>query len=508
MHGALGIEAALVVLKDSLLALAACHATGVAHGDIKPEGVVLTPAGRVRLVDFGLWTSAGRKLLARSTPFYLAPEQWSGRPAAHAGDVYAATITFFECLVGAPPFYADGVAELSVKHERSTPQIDVVPEPIREIVLRGLAKDPGSRPEARSLLAHVDAVAVRAVGSDWEPRGRRELAALLADRSVLPDMFVPPRRSGGWEHCRPVRLAAVMGGALALAAGLSSPPLAVIVPGGSIFGSFGRSPVLAFPEPDRDTVPLRVVTNGPLADRALMPAVKAGTAGPVARARPPAPSILAPRIQSAPYAKSIPEGLRHDTAHSDGAAPSTSTRGQYTPAAPACSQQIVSGSKPCTAANPEQSPLDSDGATSDPSQVAIPVLLPVELPVPVEIPVQAPGEVPVPVEVSGPAQAPKSIPIQDKIQPRKENKLKNARIQTDVPGKKARTGPKDASVKADEQPANRPQGRTGYRTSNYGNSDSRKSDSRNSESRKSESRNSGSDHSGSGGSGSRNSGKG
>ncbi|MDQ3762644.1 MAG: serine/threonine protein kinase, partial [Actinomycetota bacterium] len=265
-HGAVGTEAALVVLKDSLRALAACHEAGLAHGDIKPENVILTPAGQIRVVDFGLWTSEGRRLLTRSTPFYLAPEQWSGHPATPAGDVYAATVTFFECLAGAPPFYANGVAELAAKHDLSAAPVDVVPEPVRELVLRGLAKDPRRRPGARSLLAHVEDVAARAVGPDWESHGRRELATFLTSHSALPDIFVPARRSSGagWQRRKPVRLAAVMGGALALTAGLSSPPLAVILPSSSLFGSSGgRPPVLAFPEPDHGTVPVRAVTNGP-----------------------------------------------------------------------------------------------------------------------------------------------------------------------------------------------------------------------------------------------------
>jgi serine/threonine protein kinase len=439
-QGAVGTEAALVVFTDALRALAACHEVGLAHGDIKPEGVILSPAGRVRLGDFGLWTSDGRRLLTRSTPFYLAPEQWNSLSATPAGDVYAATVTFFECLAGAPPFYADGQAELSAKHEQSTLPVDVVPEPVRELVLRGLAKDPGSRPEARSLLAHVGDVAARAVGSDWERCGRRELTALLAGRSALPDVSVPARRSGGADrqHRKPVRLAAVMGGALALAAGLASPPLAVILPGGSIFSSGGRSPVLAFPEPDRDAVPVRVVTNGQLADRALTPAAKARTAGSVGRARPPVRSIPMPNIQTAPYEHTTPDTLHQKSStHLGGAAQSQSTSGQSTPAPPACTQELMSAHKPCTAVDPEQSPPGSARSTSDPSQVLIPVSMPIQLPVPVKVP----------VEVL------KSIPIGKQVQPYKgTHSPKETQSQTDPweGEKKAQTGWQDPTAKTGE----------------------------------------------------------
>jgi eukaryotic-like serine/threonine-protein kinase len=313
-QGAVGIEAALVLLKDTLRGLAAYHGAGLAHGDIKPECVGLTRAGCVRLVDFGLSTSHGRQLLVRSTPFYLAPEQWNGRSATPTGDVYAATVTFFECLVGAPPFYASSSTELAVKHNQSSPPIDVIPPPLRELVARGLAKDPHSRPAARSLIAHVDDVATRAVGTGWERRGRRELARLLSSRSALPDRPTPARRTGG-VRCAPrqqVRLAAAVGGALALAAGLSSPPLAVILPGGSIFGSDARSPVLAFPDPVDGSSPVRAVTNGRLADRApdAAPAAKADPAG-----REPASSAQSNKEPSP--ARSIPMANRQRTLEED-----------------------------------------------------------------------------------------------------------------------------------------------------------------------------------------------
>ena len=303
-HGlALGVclGAALVVLKDLLRALAAGHQAGLAHGDVKPESVILTSAGRVRLADFGLWTADSRLRLSRSTPFYLAPEQWIGRAVSRPiGDVYAATVTFFECLVGAPPFYADDAAQLSARHQASPAPIEVLPEPVRALVLRGLAKDPSSRPDAQRLLAAVGEVATRAVGHDWERRGRRELVAHLASPSTLADISALSRRvngAGRVGYRRHLRLAAVMGGALALAAGLSSPPLAVI-PGISIFGPGGRPPVLAFPEPDRGPVAMRVVTNGRPADRTQTPAAKVGTAGLLAGARSPASSNAGATIRT------------------------------------------------------------------------------------------------------------------------------------------------------------------------------------------------------------------
>ncbi|MGH3825118.1 MAG: serine/threonine protein kinase [Pseudonocardiaceae bacterium] len=406
-QGAVGTAAALVVLKDALLALAACHKAGLAHGNLKPEDVILTPAGRVRLVDFGLWTSDSRRLLARSTPFYLAPEQWSGPGVSQGGDIYAATVTFFECLAGAPPFYADEVAELSAKHARSVPPVEVVPEPVRDMVLRGLAKDPGSRPEARRLLALVGDVAARAVGPDWERQGRQELAALIANCSAPPELStVNCQRAGdGWGYGKPVRLAAVMGGALALAAGLSSPPLAVI-PRISIFGSGVMPPVQAFPDAERNGVAVRVMTNGPLADRAPAVAAKVGIAAP----RPPAPSVPAPGIHTAPYDHAAPEGVGQGTARPDRAAPNQSGLDQPVPALPVCTG--VDDHKPCTAANPAQP--GSTGSPSDPSPpsvpVSLPVPVPVRLPVPVKVPVQPSAPVLQPVKV------PKSITIRDKTE--------------------------------------------------------------------------------------------
>lgn len=404
-HGAISTEAALVVLTDSLRGLAACHATGLAHGDIKPEDVIVTPSGRVRLVDAGLWTASGRRLLARSTPFYLAPEQWNGPLASPAGDLYAATVTFFECLVGAPPFYSDHVAELSAKHEQNTPPIDAISGPVRELVRSGLTKDPRRRPEVRSLLADVVAVAAHSLGAGWEQRGRHELARLLTNQPALPEIVARDRgrhRAG----CERPRLAAVLGGALVLAAGLASPPLAVILPGDIIVGSDARPPVRAFPEPAPDTSPVRAVTKGPLQSA---PAAKAAPVRqpPAARARPDKEHRLAP---------SVP-GLNPRIARGEYPHPSVqmaeAARARSAPER-ACTPMWMAQHRPCSAPAPdERTPWTAGPA---------PGMVPAEMPSSIELPSLI--EVPVSIPVLGQGrhrkdvQSPEDVQFPEDLQPR------------------------------------------------------------------------------------------
>ncbi|MFE0352633.1 serine/threonine-protein kinase [Streptomyces nigra] len=192
-QGPLTPEAALVVLKGSLLGLADAHQVGVVHRDYKPENVLVLPDGTSKLVDFGIAVDAGTDGGVAGTPSYMAPEQWTGAPASPAADVYAATATFFECLTGHKPFAGDNIAELALRHVEAPVPAEEAPEPVRDLVRRGLAKDPEQRPaRAAEFVRELEAAAGAGYGPDWEQRGRGRLAALVA---LLP-LLLPSARDG------------------------------------------------------------------------------------------------------------------------------------------------------------------------------------------------------------------------------------------------------------------------------------------------------------------------
>jgi serine/threonine-protein kinase len=185
-EGATGPEAALCVLKGSLLGLAAAHSVGVVHRDYKPGNVLVGGDGSSKLADFGIAVRAGENVPAAGTPAYMPPEQWSGRPVTPATDVYGATAVFYECLTGERPFLGRTLPQLALAHRTAAIPVERVPEPLRGLVAHGLAKGAHERPQsATAFLEELETTALAAYGPGWEERGRNRLAELAALLALL-----------------------------------------------------------------------------------------------------------------------------------------------------------------------------------------------------------------------------------------------------------------------------------------------------------------------------------
>ena len=167
-RGPLDAWQAIVVLAQVGSALARAADRGIVHRDIKPDNLLLTPAGEVKVADFGLARVLSENLelthdgTTLGTPLYMSPEQGQGRPVDTRSDLYSLGATVYHLMAGRPPFAGSSALAVVMAHvqEPLRPLAEVRPDlPVGlcRIVERLLAKDPDARFQSpRDLLQAVD----------------------------------------------------------------------------------------------------------------------------------------------------------------------------------------------------------------------------------------------------------------------------------------------------------------------------------------------------------------
>lgn len=172
------IERVMAIGRQLTAALAAAHAKGVVHRDLKPGNVHITPDGSVKVLDFGVAKAAavaastasttmerdsnhqeaGRQPVALGTPGYMSPEQLLGRSVDQRSDIFSLGVILFEMTTGRRPFRSRDPLALVAALAEKAPRADVIdptiPHELADVIARALEIDPDDRFESA---AEVDA---------------------------------------------------------------------------------------------------------------------------------------------------------------------------------------------------------------------------------------------------------------------------------------------------------------------------------------------------------------
>ena len=157
-RGAIAVGDGIKFLLPVLSALGAAHKLGIVHRDVKPENILVSKEGRIKITDFGLAKGAmiGSTMTAESSVIlgsvsYLSPEQVSRGIADSRSDVYSAAIAAFEIFTGQKPFEGEEPIQIAFMHVNSrVPRVSTlipeIPEALDDLIFAATSVDPDERP--------------------------------------------------------------------------------------------------------------------------------------------------------------------------------------------------------------------------------------------------------------------------------------------------------------------------------------------------------------------------
>lgn len=194
--GALDVPRALGYTRQIALAVEHAHQHGVVHRDLRPSNVLVSPAGVLKVADFGtsrFLEIAAHGVTVTGSPPYMAPEQFEGR-AVFASDLYSLGVTMYQMLTGVQPYDAPAPADLARLRRGELvrpPRLrnPAIPRALNDIVLKAMAPAVAGRYQrAAELLYDLDACVAST------PVARMSATASPTPTDITPSRSTPPVR--------------------------------------------------------------------------------------------------------------------------------------------------------------------------------------------------------------------------------------------------------------------------------------------------------------------------